>query len=349
MQPRTYVASNGLDTNDGRLATPCRSIGAALAQTDPGGEIIVLDSAGYGTVVINKSVSVIAPPGIYAGITVTGGTGIDVTAGVVALRGLTIRGPGGMVGIHVGNATVRIDRCVISGLGQYGIHADTPPGEVHVRDTQVAQCAEGLRFDGAIRFSLERVRTEANTDIGLNVLNGAWGGAHDLVSVRNVNYGVGVATSRAGAACFLALDGAAIADNGTAGISAGIPAPVAARLLAHGHAKHSHRERRRRHRRVDAGRGIGDSGRLGLGDRRQRAARHRGHGRGRRRRRVRQPDHAQRRLRPRAGGWRDAQVGPGQHGRGQQRRRRADQRCGDRARGGVSPGDIHLVHMDIAG
>ncbi len=119
MQPRTYVASNGLDTNDGRLATPCRSIGAALAQTDPGGEIIVLDSAGYGTVVINKSVSVIAPPGIYAGITVTAGTGIDVTAGVVALRGLTIRGPGGMVGIHVGNATVRIDRCVISGLGQY--------------------------------------------------------------------------------------------------------------------------------------------------------------------------------------------------------------------------------------
>ena len=105
MLPRTYVASSGLDTNDGRLATPCRSIGAALAQTDPGGEIIVLDSAGYGAVTINKAVSVIAPPGIYAGITVTAGIGIDVTAGVVALRGLTIRGPGGDVGIHVGNAT----------------------------------------------------------------------------------------------------------------------------------------------------------------------------------------------------------------------------------------------------
>ena len=98
MLPRTYIASNGLDTNDGRLATPCRSIGAALAQTDPGGEIVVLDSAGYGTVSINKSVAVIAPPGIYAGITVTAGTGIDVTAGVVALRGLTLRGPGGAVG-----------------------------------------------------------------------------------------------------------------------------------------------------------------------------------------------------------------------------------------------------------
>src|SRR5215470_2252936 len=120
MLPRTFVASSGLDTNDGRLATPCRSIGAALAQTDPGGEIIVLDSAGYGAVTINKAVSVIAPPGIYAGITVSAGTGIDVQSGAVALRGLTIRGIGGNVGIHVGNAQVRIDRCVISGLGLYG-------------------------------------------------------------------------------------------------------------------------------------------------------------------------------------------------------------------------------------
>ena len=76
MLPRTFVASSGVDTNDGRLATPCRSIGAALAQTDPGGEIVVLDSAGYGTVTINKAVSVIAPLGIYAGITVTAGAGI---------------------------------------------------------------------------------------------------------------------------------------------------------------------------------------------------------------------------------------------------------------------------------
>ena len=231
MLPRTFVASNGLDTNDGRLATPCRSIGAALAQTDPGGEIIVLDSAGYGTVTINKSVSVIAPPGIYAGITVTAGTGVDVTAGVVVLRGLTIRGPGGAVGIHVGNATVRIDRCVISGLGQFGIHADTAQGEVHVRDTQVAQCAEGLRFDGAIRFSLERVRTEANGNIGLNVLNGAWGSARELVSVRNGNYGIGVSAGAAGSACYLALDASQVSDNGAAGISSGIPAPVAARVL----------------------------------------------------------------------------------------------------------------------
>lgn len=230
MLPRTFVASSGLDTNDGRLATPCRSIGAALAKTDPGGEIIVLDSAGYGAVTINKAVSVIAPPGIYAGITVTAGIGVDVTAGAVALRGLTIRGLGGNVGIHVGAAQVRIDRCVISGLGLYGIHADAATAEVHVRDSQVAQCAEGLRFDGAIRFSLERVRTEANNSIGLNVLNGATGSAHELVSVRNGNYGIGVTAQPAGVACYLALDASVVSDNGASGISAGIAAAVAARV-----------------------------------------------------------------------------------------------------------------------
>ena len=230
MQPRTFVASHGLDTNDGRLATPCRSIGAALAQTDPGGEIIVLDSAGYGAVTINKAVSVVAPPGIYAGITVTAGTGIDVTAGNVALRGLTIRGPGGAIGIHVGNAIVRIERCVIFGLGQYGIHADTANGEVHVRATHVAQCAEGIRVDGTVRFSLERVRTDAN-GIGLSVLTGAAGSAREFVSVRNANYGIGVSSTKAGFTSTLVVDRSAVTDNGATGISAGIPAPVAGRTF----------------------------------------------------------------------------------------------------------------------
>jgi len=229
MQPRTFIASHGLDTNDGRLATPCRSIGAALAQTDPGGEIIVLDSAGYGAVAINKSVSVIAPPGIYAGITVAGGIGIDVTAGNVVLRGLTLRGPGGAIGIHVGNASVRVDRCVIAGLAVYGIHADTPNGELHVLDTQVAQCGEGIRIDGAIRFSLERVRTEANA-IGLSVLTGATGSARGLTSVRNANYGIGVFGTRT-INTALALDGGVVADNGATGISVGIPAPIPGKIF----------------------------------------------------------------------------------------------------------------------
>jgi hypothetical protein len=97
------VSPSGADVNTASncaLAAPCRSFGAAIGVTNAGGEIIVLDSAGYGPVAITKSVSIISPPGIYAGVSVLSGQGITInTAGVeVTLRGLTVNGQGGSVG-----------------------------------------------------------------------------------------------------------------------------------------------------------------------------------------------------------------------------------------------------------
>src|SRR4030095_10262960 len=45
---RRFVASNASAGNDGSIGAPCRSFGAAILQTSSGGEVIVLDSAGYG-------------------------------------------------------------------------------------------------------------------------------------------------------------------------------------------------------------------------------------------------------------------------------------------------------------
>ena len=86
---RTFVASSGVDTNPCNLPAPCRTFGAAMAHTDPSGEVIVLDSAGYGAFTVAQTVSIIAPAGVYAGITVFSGTGITIAAGagVVTLRG----------------------------------------------------------------------------------------------------------------------------------------------------------------------------------------------------------------------------------------------------------------------
>jgi hypothetical protein len=76
---RTFVASTGLDVNPCSITQPCRAFAAALALTDPDGEIIVKDSAGYGRVTIDRSVTITSPPGIYAGISVLAGTnGIDI-------------------------------------------------------------------------------------------------------------------------------------------------------------------------------------------------------------------------------------------------------------------------------
>ena len=95
---RTFVRSDGADANTCSIAQPCRSFTAALGKTAAAGEIIVLDSAGYGPVIINQSVAIIAPSGIYAGVSVFSDDGVtvngDATANVV-LRGLTINGLGG--------------------------------------------------------------------------------------------------------------------------------------------------------------------------------------------------------------------------------------------------------------
>ena len=97
--PRTFVSTSGNDASACSLVQPCRSFGAALAKTNSGGEVIVLDSGGYGPVTVFYPVSITAPPGVYAGITVTSGTGMLVrTAFVgtaVVLRGLTFVHQGG--------------------------------------------------------------------------------------------------------------------------------------------------------------------------------------------------------------------------------------------------------------
>jgi hypothetical protein len=115
---RTFVASNGNDANPCSLVLPCRSFASAIAQTISGGEVIVLDSAGYGPVTITQSVSIIAPAGIYAGISVPSNQmGVTIaTPGVdVVLQGLTMNTFGGQVGVFMTDgASLRVDDCVIS-------------------------------------------------------------------------------------------------------------------------------------------------------------------------------------------------------------------------------------------
>jgi hypothetical protein len=71
---RTFVATSGVDNPSCSLASPCRTFAAAVAATAIGGEAIVLDSGGYGPVTVTKSMSIITPPGIYAGVSVPAGS-----------------------------------------------------------------------------------------------------------------------------------------------------------------------------------------------------------------------------------------------------------------------------------
>ncbi len=177
---RTFVSSAGVDNVNCSLASPCRAFAAAITATSAGGEVIVLDSAGYGPVTIAKSVSLIAPTGIYAGITVFSGNGITVNApgAIVVLRGLSINGQGGSNGVNVLQAArVRIESCVISNMAVDGVMHSAPGAELMVLDTIVRDNGgSGIGGDADAFVVLDHVRSEHNGTNGFYMASLTVGG-----------------------------------------------------------------------------------------------------------------------------------------------------------------------------
>ena len=91
-----------------------------MSQTNANGEILVLDSAGYGAFTIDRSVTVQAAPGIYAGVTASSGNAITLSlppSGKAVIRGLTLEGLGtGTWGIYGFAGIVHIENCIVNGF-----------------------------------------------------------------------------------------------------------------------------------------------------------------------------------------------------------------------------------------
>jgi hypothetical protein len=178
LSQRTFVASDGNDANPCSRIAPCRAFSAAMVQTSSGGEVVVLDSAGYGPVTINKSVSIIAPEGVHAGITVTSGAGVTVGGSAlrVVLRGLSIGGQGGSTGIAVSaiNSEVHVERPVISGLVGTAISVNAAGSRVYVEDAQLrSNGASGILVTGGAKAYVDRARIEENANVGVWAYNGS--------------------------------------------------------------------------------------------------------------------------------------------------------------------------------
>jgi hypothetical protein len=194
---RTFVASYGSDSNNCSLLAPCRAFAAALGFTDANGEIIVLDSAGYGPVAISKSVGIVAPAGVYAGVTFAAGNGVTVTGSAVRVRlvGLTLNGVGtGTVGVHftATSSFLHVERCTISATTAQGILVAPVSGAaavVRIVDTTVERAGSvGAEFTNAVatidgsRFlqaSSFGVQANAGAEVSLSnsLLSGNGGGA----------------------------------------------------------------------------------------------------------------------------------------------------------------------------
>ena len=124
---RSFVSANGLDANACTRPAPCRTLQGAHDKTNSGGEINMLDPAGYGPVTITKSISIVNDGVGSAGILVPpGGTGITINAGaggVVNLRGLIVEGAGlGQTGIAFNTGqSLTVENSVVRNLASFGI------------------------------------------------------------------------------------------------------------------------------------------------------------------------------------------------------------------------------------
>jgi hypothetical protein len=177
--PRAWVGIDGVDAGSCARATPCRTLTYAITQVDAGGEVNVLDSGGYGEVLIDKAVTVHAAPGIVAGIVATGGPAITVNAGTndrVALHGLTISSSATRSGIVVNSVgLVHIENCVLNGPGSadgdpFGIRMAAPaPAKALISDTLIRNYLHGVVATNA---ELDRVRSLGNLGDGIRVVTG---------------------------------------------------------------------------------------------------------------------------------------------------------------------------------
>jgi hypothetical protein len=230
---RTWVSVNGNDANACDRATPCRTLAGALAKTSAGGEVDVLDSGDFGSVTLNKTVSVIAP-GVIGGIQAGSGTAITINAGPtdrVVLRGLTIDGIGqGVTGVSfVAGGALHIENCTINNFSSYGVlFSPTSNGSLFITDGVVrnngaAGSGGGVLVkpsgSGSVKAVLSGVTVEDN-NFGVRAEGTSSTGSVN-VSVQggsvsgNVNSGtisvaqVGVAVTQ------MLVSGTTISNNGT--------------------------------------------------------------------------------------------------------------------------------------
>ena len=228
---RSFVSTSGVDNPTCSIGSPCRTFGAAIAATSPGGEVIVLDSGGYGPVTITQSVSIIAPPGVYAGISVSAGNGILVSTtstDVVTLRGLTINNSGtGNIGIffHLGAGRLRVVDVRVSGfaVGDGLLFRPNGPSELVVEQSSFDGNFDGVQIDGGfgvVKATLNGVRAYDNTHEGVTVVSNATVTVRDSVIAHNLN-GLGVFPQVAGSNTEVALKSTEIASNGGRGVGVG--------------------------------------------------------------------------------------------------------------------------------
>ncbi|MBV9658302.1 MAG: hypothetical protein JO295_09350 [Verrucomicrobia bacterium] len=214
---KIFVASFGNDGNDGSRGSPKRNFQAAHDAVAAGGQIVVLDTAGFGALNITKSMSVTVPPGVNGFVSVTGiNNAVTINASAsatVSLRGLILEGGGGsgtsshgILGSNVGHLVV--EDCVVRNF-DYGIDLDqSTDGFLQVHRGSVRGCTVAVLLQVENQANLRGIVTDClieNNYEGLGVASGV-GASATLTASRCVLSGNNVALSPFGSSAIVYAD-----------------------------------------------------------------------------------------------------------------------------------------------
>ncbi len=234
---RTWVSGVGDDANPASRTAPAKTFAGALAHTAAGGEISVLDSGGFGSVTITKSLT-IDGSGFLAGVLASATNGIIINAAatdVITLRGLYINGTSqglssgvGLNGIRILQAgVVNIEDSVIENFSQLGI--DFKPANagarLFVKNTTIRNCVQG----GVLLKPAAGISASASIDHVYSQLNAYGFRAEDRTnvsitnSVASGNTGHGFVASSTSANVRMTLARDVAANNGNNGVACANP------------------------------------------------------------------------------------------------------------------------------
>ncbi len=214
---RVFVSGTGSDGNPCTFASPCRSFQHAHDVASSGGEIDVLDPAGYGALTINRAISIQGHG--FSGVSVpSAGNGITVNAGPtdnVTLNGLLIEGGGvGYNGIVFNSgASLTVTGCVVQNLHYDGSDNTTGDG-ILIQPTS-----------GAVSFVITNTIASNNGHDGILYLppsgSATANGAIDHVVATNNRFaGIVINTSLGSGSATAAISNSVASNNSTFGIDA---------------------------------------------------------------------------------------------------------------------------------
>ncbi|MBV9927786.1 MAG: hypothetical protein JOZ96_22390 [Acidobacteria bacterium] len=147
---RTWVSGVGADDNPCSRTAPCKTFAGAYSKTATGGEISVLDPAGYGTITIGKSITIDGGSGAgWASILASGVSGAIIVnpgaGGVVRLRNISINGNGtGTDGIRfLSGTSLHVENVRIFGFTGDGVElafTGAAAGRLNARNLVISEC-----------------------------------------------------------------------------------------------------------------------------------------------------------------------------------------------------------------